>query len=157
MDNRSLLIEFYTAFTNHDYKRMAACYHEEAEFTDPAFGTLNAVQVKAMWQMLVERSKGELKVVFSEVKADAEKGSAHWEAFYTFSKTGRNVHNKIDAHFEFKNGKIYRHYDDFDIWAWSRQALGLSGFLLGYTSFFKKKLQSQTRTLLTYYMQRSSK
>lgn len=157
MDNRSLLTEFYTAFAKQDYKRMAACYHEEAEFTDPAFGTLNAEQVKAMWQMLMERSKGDLKVVFSEVKADAEKGSAHWEAFYTFSKTGRHVHNKIDAHFEFKNGKIYRHYDDFDLWAWSRQALGLSGFLLGYTSFFKKKLQSQTRKLLSDYMQQTSK
>ena len=135
---------------------MAACYHEEAEFTDPAFGTLNAEQAKAMWQMLVERSKGNLKVVFSEVNADAEKGSAHWEAFYTFSKTGRNVHNKIDAHFEFKKGKIYRHHDHFNLWKWSSQALGISGFLLGYTSFFKNKLQKQTRKLLTDYMQHSS-
>lgn len=157
MDNRSLITEFYSAFASQDYKRMAACYHEEAEFTDPAFGTLSAEQTKAMWQMLIERTKGELKVVFSNVKADGEKCRAHWEAFYTFSKTGRPVHNKIDAHFEFKNGKIYRHHDDFDLWAWSRQALGLSGFLLGYTSFFKNKLQSQTRGLLTDYMQRGSK
>jgi ketosteroid isomerase-like protein len=157
MDNRSLLTEFYTAFSNHDYKRMAACYHDEAEFTDPAFGTLNAEQVKAMWRMLIERSKGELKVVFSALQADVEKGTAHWDAFYTFSKTGRNVHNKIDAHFEFKDGKIYRHHDHFNLWSWSRQALGLSGFLLGYTSFFKNKLQKQTRALLVDYMQRTSK
>jgi ketosteroid isomerase-like protein len=157
MDNSSLITEFYTAFSNHDYKRMAACYHDEAEFSDPAFGVLNAEQVKAMWRMLIERSKGELKVVFSAIHADVEKGTAHWDAFYTFSKTGRNVHNKIDAHFEFKDGKIYRHHDHFNLWSWSRQALGLSGFLLGYTSFFKNKLQKQTRALLMDYMQRSSK
>jgi ketosteroid isomerase-like protein len=156
MDNSALLTEFYTAFVNQDYKRMGACYHDEAEFNDPAFGTLNAEQAKAMWRMLIERSKGELKVIFSDIQTDVEKGTAHWEAFYTFSKTGRNVHNKIDAHFEFKNGKIYRHHDHFNLWSWSRQALGISGFLLGHTSFFKKKLQSQTRKLLTDYMQRAS-
>ncbi len=127
---------------------MAACYHDEVEFSDPGFGTLKGDQAKAMWQMLIERSGGKLKVVFSNVTDT----TAHWEAFYEFSKTGRKVHNKIDARFEFKDGKIYRHQDHFNLWAWSRQALGASGFLLGYTSFFKNKLQKQTRKLLTSYM-----
>jgi hypothetical protein len=69
-----------------------------------------------------------------------------------FGKTGRNVHNKIDAQFEFKDGKIYRHRDYFNTWRWSMQALGISGLLLGYTSFFSKKLQTQTRKLLKDYM-----
>ncbi len=136
---------------------MIACYHSDIEFSDPAFGTLKGDEARAMWKMLIERSGGKLKVVFSNVTADAEKGSAHWEAFYEFSKTGRNVHNKIDARFEFKDGKIHRHHDHFNLWAWSRQALGVSGLLLGYTSFFKNKLQAQTRKLLSDYMQRASK
>ncbi len=157
MDNTSLVTEFYTAFVAQDHKRMIACYHNDIEFTDPAFGTLKGDQAKAMWKMLIERSGGKLKVVFSDVKADEQKGTAHWEAFYVFSKTGRNVHNKIDARFEFKDGKIHRHNDDFNLWKWSTQALGSSGFLLGYTSFFKNKLQKQTRKLLSDYVQRSSK
>ena len=151
MDNASLITEFYTAFAAQDYKRMAACYHDEIEFNDPAFGTLNGDQARAMWKMLIERSEGKLKVVFSDVTSS----SAHWEAFYVFTRTGRNVHNKIDASFEFKDRKIIRHHDHFDLWAWSRQALGLSGLLLGYTSFFRNKLQAQTRKLLSDYMQRS--
>ncbi|HEU5292522.1 MAG TPA: nuclear transport factor 2 family protein [Cyclobacteriaceae bacterium] len=151
MDQISLITEFYTAFAAHDYKRMAACYHDEIEFHDPAFGTLKGDQAKAMWKMLIERSEGKLKVVFSNVTSS----SAHWEAFYLFSKTGRNVHNKIDAQFEFKDGKIIRHHDHFNLWAWSRQAMGISGLLLGYTSFFRNKLQAQTRKLLSDYMQRS--
>jgi ketosteroid isomerase-like protein len=146
MDNTSLITEFYTAFANHDYKRMAACYHDQVEFSDPAFGILQGDEARAMWKMLIERSEGKLKVVFSNVTEN----SAHWEAFY-----GRNVHNKIDARFEFKDGKIYRHHDHFDLWAWSRQALGFSGLLLGYTSYFRKKLQQQTRKLLASYMQSS--
>lgn len=151
MDNATLITEFYTAFASQDYKRMAGCYHDEVEFNDPAFGTLKGDQARAMWKMLIERSEGKLKVVFSDITSS----SAHWEAFYVFTKTGRNVHNKIDARFEFKDGKIIRHHDHFNLWAWSRQALGLSGLLLGYTSFFRNKLQAQTRKLLSDYMQRS--
>jgi ketosteroid isomerase-like protein len=150
MDNKSLITEFYTAFAAHDSKHMVACYHDEVEFHDPAFGTLKGEEAKAMWKMLIERSEGKLKVVFSDVTAS----SAHWEAFYVFSKTGRNVHNKIDARFEFKDGKIIRHHDHFSLWRWSSQALGFSGLLLGYTSFFRDKLQAQTRKLLLDYMKR---
>jgi ketosteroid isomerase-like protein len=150
MDSPSLITEFYTAFVNHDYSRMVACYHNDVEFSDPAFGTLKGDQAKAMWKMLIERSEGKLKVVFSDVTNN----SAHWEAFYFFSKTGRNVHNKIDARFEFKDGKIFRHDDHFNLWRWSRQALGISGLLLGYTSFFKNKLQAQTKKILTDYMKK---
>ena len=56
-----------------------------------------------------------------------KKGSADWTADYLFSKTGRQVFNEIHAEFEFKDGKIFRHHDTFDIWKWSRQALGISG------------------------------
>mgnify|MGYP001399064294 CR=1 FL=1 len=149
--SKVIITEFYTAFANHDYKGMVACYHDEVEFSDPAFGTLKGDQAKAMWKMLIERSEGKLKVEFSNITDN----SAHWEAYYVFSKTGRNVHNKIDARFEFKDGKIYRHHDHFNLWKWSSQALGLSGLLLGYTSFFRDKLQTQTRKLLSDYQLRS--
>jgi len=152
MDNTSLITEFYTAFANGDHNRMAACYHDDVEFSDPAFGTLKGNEAKMMWKMLIERSGGKLNIVPSNITDK----TAHWEAFYVFSKTGRNVHNKIDARFEFKDGKIIRHHDHFNLWRWSSQALGLSGFLLGYTSFFKNKLQSQTRKLLSDYMSKSS-
>ena len=41
----------------------------------------------------------------------AETGRAHWEADYTFSSTGRKVHNVIDATFEFEGGLIRAHRD----------------------------------------------
>lgn len=157
MTLQDLLTEFYSAFARQDHNGMIACYHNEVEFSDPAFGTLKGNEAKAMWKMLIERSGGKLKVVFRDVVANEVTGSAHWEAFYEFSKTGRNVHNKINARFEFKDGKIFRHHDHFNLWKWSTQALGASGFLLGYTSFFRNKLQAQTRKLLADYMLRESK
>ncbi|WP_439151156.1 nuclear transport factor 2 family protein [Winogradskyella sp.] len=57
----------------------------------------------------------DFKVVYSNIKTNGNNASAHWEAFFTFSKTGRKVHNKIDASFEFKDGLIIKHTDGFNL------------------------------------------
>jgi len=98
-------------------------------------------------------SGSDLRLEFSDIKASGEKGSCHWEAWYTFSG-GRKVHNIIDAQFEFKDGKIYRHRDHFDFWRWSKMALGTSGLLLGWTPFLKNKVQSTARARLQKFMEK---
>lgn len=79
----------------------------------------------------------------SEVKADDRTGSAHWDADYTFSQTGRSVSNSIDADFEFQDGKIIKHKDEFNMWAWSRQALGVTGFLFGWLPPFQNVIKNR--------------
>jgi hypothetical protein len=69
--------------------------------------------------------------------------TAHWDAHYTFSATGRAVHNAIDAQFTLRDGLIVRHVDRFDFWRWSRQALGVPGWLLGWTPLLKAKVRAQ--------------
>ena len=96
--NAELIRTFYTCFANRDAQGMAACYHPSVTFSDEVFVDLDAARAKAMWQMLCERGK-DLKVEFRDVDADDSAGRAHWEAWYTFSATGRPVHNKIDARF----------------------------------------------------------
>src|SRR5258706_15585665 len=103
--NEQLITDFYTAFNNHDAAGMIACYASDIVFTDPVFMELHGKEAKAMWQMLAGRSK-DLTLVFNNVHADDKTGTAHWEATYTFSSTGRKVLNVIDAVFEFKDGKI---------------------------------------------------
>ena len=144
--------KFYSAFANLDAETMVSFYHDDVVFEDPAFGVLNGENAKNMWRMLCSSQNGKgFKVVFDQVHADDTKGSAHWEAYYNFSRTGRKVHNIIDATFEFQDGKIIKHTDHFDLYRWSRQALGIQGLLLGWTPMFKKKLQSQTNGLLKQY------
>ena len=151
MNNDQLIRNFYEAFARHDADAMVSTYHDRIEFSDPAFGTLKGDDAKNMWKMLIERSKGNLKIDFSNVSADDEKGSADWTADYPFSKTGRQVHNEIHAEFEFKDGKIFRHRDDFDFWKWSKQALGISGFLLGWSSVLQNKVRQTARKSLSEY------
>ena len=152
--NAELIHKFYSSFQARDADGMNACYHTDAVFSDPAFGTLEGQEATSMWQMLCERGK-DLDIEFSHVHADDEKGSAHWEAWYTFSKSGRRVHNMIDASFVFKDGKIIQHADKFNLWRWSSQALGLTGALLGWTPFLQSAIRKQARQGLEKFMQRA--
>jgi ketosteroid isomerase-like protein len=151
MENEQIIRQFYEAFARNDAESMVACYADDVEFSDPAFGKLKGSEAKNMWRMLVERAKGNIEIAFKNVRADQKTGSADWVADYLFSKTGRNVHNEIHAEFEFKDGKIARHTDTFDIWKWSRQALGLSGALLGWSSFLQNKIRQNALESLREY------
>lgn len=129
--NVATIARFYAALDRHDAEIMVACYAPDATFSDPIFPQLDAAGVSAMWRMLCERGK-DLRVVASQIVADATTGKAHWQATYTYSMTGRTVVNRIDAAFTFRDGRIVRHVDRFDLYRWMRQALGAKGILLGW-------------------------
>ena len=151
MENKELITKFYTAFQNKDALAMLSCYHPDIVFSDPVFGKLKEVRARGMWQMLCKASK-DLKIAFDQVETNNEEGKAHWEAYYTFSQTGRKVHNNIDAHFKFKDGLIIEHNDVFNLKKWAGQALGFKGKLLGGASFFKNKIQEQVNRKLDKYI-----
>lgn len=148
----SIIDNFYKAFDQLDAETMVSYYHKDIVFKDPAFGVLKGEHAKNMWRMLCSsQQKNKFHVNATNITVNANNGSAHWEAHYIFSKTGRKVHNKIDAMFEFKNGKIIKHTDYFNLHNWAKQALGFKGYLIGGTSFFKRKLHTQTNHLLKKY------
>ena len=132
---------------------MAECYGPGAEFSDPVFQILRGPEVAGMWRMLCERGT-DLRIEYSAVTGQDQRGSAHWEAWYTFSATGRPVHNVIDAAFEFENGLIRRHLDRFDLYAWTRQALGLKGVLLGWSPPVQNAIRAQARRSLEKFLRR---
>ena len=138
-ENQQLIRTFYLAFQQRDHATMNACYRPDIHFSDPAFGDLHGKQVMAMWHMLCERGK-DLQLTFSDVVATQNSGQVYWEAVYTFS-TGRKVHNRIDANFTFADGLIVRHADQFDLWRWTRMALGPLGVLAGWTPMLQRRVR----------------
>ncbi|MFC4160101.1 nuclear transport factor 2 family protein [Chitinimonas lacunae] len=132
---------FYSAFAARDWQAMLACYHPEVVFDDPAFGRLEGKRAGAMWRMLVEGAS-QLEVRHRLVSAADGRALVHWEARYPFSGSGRPVHNRIVAQLEYRDGLIVRHHDDFDLWAWSRMALGLPGVLLGWTPWMRQRIRA---------------
>ena len=152
MNNEALIHRFYTAFQQRDYKTMQDCYSKDPVFNDQVFGLIEGPQVFAMWEMLCKNAK-DFSLEFSNIKLlDEEYATCNWTARYTFSKTGRKVVNRIKAHLRIQEGKITEHTDEFDIWKWSRQALGLPGLLLGWSGFMKNRIRLNARKNLERFM-----
>jgi hypothetical protein len=151
--NGDLITRFYSAFHKKDFVTMQKAYHSEARFSDPVFPNLSAGEVKAMWQMLVTSAQ-DLQVTCSNVSADDQKGTCQWHALYTFTASGRRVHNIIHASFTFSDGKIIKHQDHFDFWRWSRMALGPMGWLLGWSPLVKNKVRKTAGARLAKFIQK---
>jgi ketosteroid isomerase-like protein len=143
---------FYAAFDRRDGDAMAACYAPDASFVDPVFGRLDADQTGAMWRMLTGQA-ADLRVELAEHESDGSTGSARWIARYTFTRTGRPVVNEVRATFKFADGLIVEHVDKFSFYRWSKQALGRTGTLLGWTPSLQLRVHRDARRRLAAWMQ----
>lgn len=154
-DAAALLTRFYRGFTARDAEAMAACYSADIHFSDPVFPDLRGPRAGAMWRMLCSRAT-DLRIEFEEPKVEGDRGAVHWEAHYTYSATGRTVHNIIEARFELRNGLIAEHHDRFDLYRWARQALGMKGILLGWAPPVQGAIRRQAATALDRYLAKNS-
>jgi hypothetical protein len=154
--SRQTIETFYNAFARLDGETMQGCYCENAHFEDEVFTLNGRGEIGGMWRMLCEATKAKGRDVWKLEASDITDTSAHWEAHYRFSATGRMVHNIIEARFEFgPDGLIVKHRDRFDFWTWSRQALGAPGVLLGWTPFLRNKVRGQAASNLRKFLGRT--
>jgi ketosteroid isomerase-like protein len=149
--NLRLIRTFYAAFAGRDGAAMAACYAPGARFSDPVFTDLRGADIGAMWTMLCARAEG-LQIRLPSASAGDDSGHARWEADYSFSKTGRIVHNAIAASFRFRGGKIVEHRDAFSLWRWAAMALGPKGALLGWLPPVRAQIRAQADAGLRAYL-----
>jgi ketosteroid isomerase-like protein len=149
--NDAVIQDFYAAFDQRDGDRMAAFYAPDAHFSDPVFTDLNGDEPGAMWRMLTGRAD-DLRVELLDHGADGDTGSARWRARYTFTQTGRPLVNDVRATFRFRDGLIAEHRDEFGFHRWSRQALGPTGLLLGWTPVLRSATRKRARAGLDEFM-----
>ncbi|MCG9792718.1 nuclear transport factor 2 family protein [Flavobacterium algicola] len=156
--NEDNIHKFYSAFSKSDTATMFKLYAPNVRFMDPIFGSLTGNDVFCMWSMLIDKGKGKMHIEVTDIRADEFMGSAKWTATYQYSAANRKVVNVVNANFQFKDGLIIKHTDEFDIWKWSRQALGLSGALMGWTGFMQQKIQEKALlSLLNYKLHQGDK
>jgi ketosteroid isomerase-like protein len=153
IQNKQLLETFYQAFLNFDGEAMASCYHPDAHFSDAVFPDLNGEMPGNMWRMLCHKLQSSpSKLRYTNVWANETEGGCDWEAEYIFSATGKKVHNIISSRFKFADGKIIDQQDSFNFWRWSRMALGMPGYLLGWSGFLRGKVQLQANQGLQQFV-----
>lgn len=155
MSNIDLLHQFYRSFSNADAEGMIACYHENIVFKDPAFGELHGERAKAMWRMLLSRNQ-KIQIDYEILEVALNSACVEWQAVYEYGAKQRKVHNRVLAYFKFQDGKIIKHRDRFSLWSWSKQALGFTGKILGWTGYLEKKIQKKTNMLLNDFLQKKN-
>ena len=116
-----LIERLFSALSRGDFRSAADCYRDDSEYRDIAFNLKGQRDIAAMWHFVCSKR---VDVIFRDIRADERSGSAHWEARYRYSKTGRPVHNRIESTFTFRDDKILVHHDHSSRWRWARQALG---------------------------------
>ena len=156
MSNKELIHRFYTAFSEGNSKEMVACYHDDITFQDPVFGQLQGQRAKAMWLMLLSKKNSKSTITFDGVEVDDTRGKATWVAEYYYGDKKRKVVNRVSASFKFQDGKIIEHTDIFDLWLWTKQAMGFVGYLIGWSSLLKNKIQKTTNSNLYQFMNNTS-
>ena len=153
--HEELIDTFYGGLASGDGEAMAACYHDEAVFEDPAFGELGVEDARDMWRMLCA-SHSDLRLDHTILATTADTAKVNWVARYTFTSTGRAVVNDVTATMKLRDGLIIDHRDAFDFWKWSRQALGLPGLLLGWSPMLKSKVRATTRSTLDAFQAKNA-
>lgn len=146
VSNASVAKHFWESLAAKDADEMAGCYAPDATFEDEVF-RLRGPACGLMWRMLFQGA-ADLRIrTHTLTEGD---GVAHgvWEAWYTFTATGRPVHNRIHSRFVVRDGKIVDHKDRFPFYKWSRQALGAKGWLLGWTPLVRAAVRKQARRRL---------
>lgn len=157
MTNREELInKFYSSFQKLDAAGMNSCYSDDIVFFDPVFGLLRGDAVRAMWEMLCKNAR-DFSLIFANIKhLDEEYSTVEWTATYTFSKTGRKVVNVIKANMRFAGDRIIEHSDAFSLHRWSKQAMGITGVLFGWNSFYQRKIQNAAKKNLLKFIEQKS-
>lgn len=148
-----LITRFYSSFQKLDAAGMNACYDDQVVFFDPVFELLQANEAKAMWRMLCKNAK-DFSLTFGNIQdLGDDYYTCDWVATYTFSGTGKRVVNNVKAHMKIEGGKIIEHSDGFSLHKWSAQALGFSGTLLGWNSFYQRKIKNTAKRNLLQFIQ----
>jgi hypothetical protein len=147
----------YAAFERCDGAAMQALYAPQATFDDPVFSLHGAHEIGGMWRMLTrsarKRSREAWSMKAGDFQADAQRGTARWEATYLHGTADRRVHNVVDAAFEFNDdGLILSHVDHFDFAAWARQALGWPGQLFGWSPWLQRYARRQAADKLARFL-----
>ncbi len=150
---KEVISRFYTAFSNLDSTTMNTCYTDDVVFFDPVFDLLRGDEVRCMWVMLCRSAKNFTLSFDNIIDLGDDYYTCDWVAGYDFSKTGRRVTNKVRANMKIIDGIIMEHSDAYSMHKWAAQALGFPGWLLGWNSFFQRKIKNKAKKNLLQFMQ----
>lgn len=124
---------FYAAFARRDAAGMEAAYAPNVAFHDPLFGHLDGKsEVMQMWKTILPAANPKTFQLEARVQPNPRQRpdgtfevKVQWDAHYDLGK--RHVDNRSDTTLLVRNGKIVEQKDDWNLAAWTKQALPFGG------------------------------
>lgn len=124
---------FYAAFARRDAAGMEAAYAPNVAFHDPLFGRLDGKsEVMQMWKTILPAANPKTFQLEARVQPHPKQRpdgtfevKVQWDAHYDLGK--RHVDNRSDTTLLVRNGKIVEQNDDWNLSAWTKQALPFGG------------------------------
>lgn len=137
------IMAFFEAYSRRNTGDMCNRYSSLIYYSDPVFGLLKDEQVIKMWQFRVANSN-ELSLIYGNISDRGDNYyTCEWTATYRFAPTGKKIIHKAKAYMKVEDGIITEHSDAYSFYKWIRQAYGISGWILGWSSVYKKRVRKK--------------
>lgn len=156
MTNEETVYHFYKSLNEGNVDAMLSCYHPEIVFEDPIFGELHGERAMHMWRMLLKRPNSKLRIKVENVHQIRGMVMCLWTAKYEYGKNKRKVYNVVESQFMFKGSKVFEHRDSFHTYMWIKQALGMMGFLFGWSNWYQDLIKKQANRHLDSYIKKQA-
>ena len=141
--NAALIDRFYEAFARQDGEAMAACYTPDAHFSDPVFTDLHGEEVgRDVADALRARHRPAGRALGGRGRRRAGLGPLGGRLHVLHRATGPQRDRGLVS---LPGRPDRRPSRQFDLWAWSRQALGPLGVVLGWSPPVQGKIRAQAR------------
>ncbi|KAH8923203.1 hypothetical protein BT69DRAFT_1262631 [Atractiella rhizophila] len=156
-DEQQKTIEKYqSSHASLDWEGMSSCLSPTYTFSDPAFPDLDERMSKGMWCMFLENRETNKMVV--KCGPATKTGENTWEYDYSvdYVLNSRPILNHMHATLTLSpsTNLITKQVDHFDFYAWARQALGVSGYLLGWTEMVKGQVRTRAKGRLEGFLKK---
>jgi hypothetical protein len=140
--------QLFKAAQARDPDAILLAYAEEALIDHPLLGSLSRADYAAALTAFLQETP-DYELTFQINHAGIDHAEAEWTLSYVFHATGRSIVTKGETAFRLSGLRIIHQRDDFDRRDWSRQALGLSGFVLSFVPGWRAFLERELRRSLS--------
>lgn len=150
--------DFFDALARLDAYALAQCYAPSARFEDAAWSLQGTEAIAAMWEMICDDTRrlgaDVWRLECLRIRGTRHRCKVDWRLSHRDPATGRLIHQRMESRFLLtRDGRIDFHENRFSLWRWSRQARGLSGWLLGWTPIMRQRVRHDAAQRLDRYLE----
>ncbi len=143
-----IIEDFFSYLRANDAESLMKCYADDAVYFNPLSDLVQQPAIELVWKTFMDDAAG-LEITWAVVE---DKGEGYyackWQASFNHTLTGKKVVMPVAAYFKCANNLIAEHSDGFSLHQYSAQAFGFPATIIGWNSYYQKKIKLKYRKRL---------